>query len=105
MKLVIIADDARVDIDSLSYDDLNMAQLDPTIHAVQWNGEYGEVEYKSRFENGQVVKPQNQIITSITSYQWAIDVWSAAKAAEEAAILEAVKAAEQAAMLEAGGVK
>jgi hypothetical protein len=105
MKLVIIAEDACVGIDSLSYGGLNMAQLDPTIHAVQWNGEYGEVEYKSRFENGQMVKPQNQIITSIASYQWAIDLWTATKVSEEAAILEAVKAAEQAAMLKAGSVK
>jgi hypothetical protein len=96
MRLVIIADDTRIGIDSLNYDDLDMSQLDPTIHAVQWNGEYGEVEYKSKFENGQMVKPQNQIITSIAPYQWAIDVWNAAKAAEEAA--------EQAAMQEAGGI-
>lgn len=97
MRLVIIADDTRVGIDSLNYDNLDMSQLDPTIHAVQWHGEYGEVEYKSKFENGQMVKPQNQIITSIAPYQWAVDMWNATKVAKEAA--------EQAAqMAEAGGV-
>ncbi len=83
MKLVIVADDARVVIDSMSYDDLDMSQLDPAIHAVQWYGEYGEVEYKTVFANGEITKAQNQIITSIESYQWAIDVWNIAKAADD----------------------
>lgn len=96
MKLVIIADDARVGIDAFNYDGLDMSQLDPSIHAVQWYGEYGEVEFKTKFENGQAVKPQNQIITDVTPYQWAVDAWNAAKAAEEAAI-----AAEQAMQAEA----
>jgi hypothetical protein len=91
MRIVIIADDARVGIDSLAYDDLDMSQLDKTIHAVQWDGEYGEVEYKSKFENGQMVKPLNQIIKSFVPYQWAIDVWSAAKAAEIEAELAATR--------------
>lgn len=93
MKLVIIADDARVGIDALNYDDLDMSKLDPSIHAIQWYGEYGEVEFKSKFENGQIVKPQNQIITDVTPYQWAVDAWNAAKAADDAA-----KAAEAAAL-------
>jgi len=66
-----------------------MSQLDPSIHAVQWYGEYGEVEFKTKFENGQIVKPQNQIITDVTPYQWAVDVWSVAKAADDAAIAAA----------------
>ena len=89
MKLVIIADDARVGIDALNYDGLDMSQLDPSIHAVQWYGEYGEVEFKTKFENGQIVKPQNQIITDVAPYQWAVDVWSVAKAADDAAIAAA----------------
>jgi hypothetical protein len=92
MKLVIIADDARVCVDSVCYDELSMGALDPTIHAVQWNGLYGEVEYKSVFENGQITKPQNQVITSIDSYQWAVDAWNITKEAEAAALaLEATK--------------
>ncbi len=82
MKLVIVADDARVVIDAMAYDDLDMSQLDPSIHAVQWYGEYGEVEYKTVFANGEITKAQNQIITSINSYQWAIDAWNVAAAAK-----------------------
>jgi len=89
MKLVIVAGDGRISIDDVSYDGADLSQLDPAIHAVQWYGEYGEVEYKSVFADGQITKPQNQIITSIDSYQWAFAAWSvaaAAVAAEEAAI-------------------
>ena len=89
MKLVIIADDSRVCVDSVCYDELGMGELDPTIHAVQWNGQWGEVEYKSIFENGQITKPQNQVITSIDSYQWAVDAWNVAKSAEAEAIAAA----------------
>ena len=91
MRLVIIADDARVGIDGTNFDGLDMPQLDPSIHAVQWYGEYGEVEFKTKFENGQIVKPQNQIITDAAPYQWAVDVWNAAKVAEEAAIAAQVQ--------------
>lgn len=96
MRLVIIADDARVGIDALNYDGLDMSQLDPSIHAIQWYGEYGEVEFKTKFENGQIVKPQNQIITDVTPYQWAIDAWNVAKAADDAAVAAALAEAQAA---------
>jgi hypothetical protein len=97
MKLVIVADDKRVCVDELCFDGLDMSALDTSIHAVQWYGEYGEIEFKTKFENGQITKPQNQIITDVTPYQWAVDAWSVAKAAEEAAIAatQATESAEQ----------
>ena len=95
MKLVIVADDKRVCVDGVCFDDLNMSSLDTSIHAVQWYGEYGEIEFKTKFENGQITKPQNQIITDVTPYQWAVDAWNVAKAAEEAAAAEAEATAQQ----------
>lgn len=86
MKLVIVADDKRVCVDGVCFDDLDMSQLDPTFHAVQWVGEYGEVEYKSVFADGVITKPNNQVITDLAPYQWAIDAWNVAKAAKEAVI-------------------
>ena len=82
MKLVIVADDARVVVDAVGYDELDMSQLDPTVRAVQWAGEYGEVEYKSVFADGVITKPNNQVITDLAPYQWAIDAWAVANAAE-----------------------
>lgn len=85
MKLTIIADDKRVGVDDLFYEPVELPQLDASIHAVQWYGEYGEVEYKTRFENGALVRPANLLITNVTPFQFAVDAWSAAKLAEEQA--------------------
>jgi hypothetical protein len=82
MKIVIVADDKRVCVDGLCFDDLDMSSLDSSIHAIQWNGEWGEIEYKSEFQNGQITKPQNQVITDITPYQWAVNIWNVAKNAQ-----------------------
>jgi len=79
MKVTIVADDNSVGIDGEFFSPLDLSQLDPSIHAIQWYGEYGEVEYKTRFENGALVKPVNVVITDAAPYQFAIDAWNAAK--------------------------
>lgn len=86
MKLTIIADDKAVGVDGVFFESLDLSQLEPSIHAVQWYGEYGEVEYKTVFADGVISKPANQIITDVTPYQFAVDAWNAAKdAAPQAA--------------------
>jgi hypothetical protein len=89
MRLTIIANDKCVGVNNLFFDPVELPQLDPTIHAVQWYGEYGEVEYKTFFENGIFVKPVNIIITDVTSFQFAIDAWEEVKTAREEAIAQA----------------
>jgi hypothetical protein len=86
MKLTIVADDGAVGVDGAFFSELALPQLDPAIHAVQWYGEYGEVEYKTRFENGALVKPANVLITDSTPFQFAVDAWSAKKAEIDAAV-------------------
>jgi hypothetical protein len=97
MKFTIVADDHCVGVEGEYFSPLDLSQLNPTIHAVQWYGEYGEVEYKNRFENGAIVKPANVLITDVTPYQFAVDVWNAAKAAAAQAQVEAEAAAQVAA--------
>jgi hypothetical protein len=86
MILVIVADDKRVGVDGLFFEPVELPQLDPTIHAVQWYGEYGEVEFKTVFANGALTRPQNQLITDITPFQFAVAAWNAKKAEIDAAI-------------------
>ena len=86
MRLTIVADDGAVGVDGEFFSGLDLSALDPTIHAVQWYGEYGEVEFKTRFEYGASVKPANEAITDVTPYQFAVSVWQAAKDAQAAAI-------------------
>ena len=83
MRVTIIADDKCVGIDGTSYSSLDFGALDPGIHAIQWYGEHGEVEYKQKIENGVSVKPNNVIISSLGSYTNFILLW---EAAHEAAI-------------------
>lgn len=93
MKLTIIADDNSVGIDGDFFSPLDLSQLDVSIHAVQWHGEYGEVEYKTRLENGAFVKPANVLISNVAPYQFAVDAWNTAKAQAIAAAEAAVAAA------------
>jgi hypothetical protein len=97
MRLTIIADDKRVGVDELFFEPIEMPQLDSAIHAVQWYGNYGEVEYKTQFENGALVKPANLLITDMMPFQFAVDAWNIAKAdaeaAQEAAAAIAIEAA------------
>lgn len=81
MRLTIVADDKCVGVAGEYFAPMDLSLLDPTIHAVQWYGEYGEVEYKTRFENGVLVKPANALISDISPYQFAVDAWNTRKAA------------------------
>ena len=82
MKFTIVADDKAVGIDEEFFPGLSLPELDPTIHAIQWYGEHGEVEFKTVFANGALTKPQNQLITDIAPFQFAVDAWQAAKDAQ-----------------------
>jgi len=76
MILTIVTDDYRIIVDGLGYDNFDMSTLDKAIHAVQWNGEYGEVEYKTVFLDGKIIKPENTIIQDVSEYQNFIDMFA-----------------------------
>lgn len=96
MRITIVADDGAVGVDGEFISGLDLSSLDPTIHAVQWYGEYGEVEYKATFADGVISKPGNETITDVAPYQFVVDAWSIAKAeadAKEEAVAKAMAAA------------
>jgi hypothetical protein len=85
MKLTIIPSDKAVYKDGLCYLDLNLtsANIPADVHALQWDNDFGWIEYKKH------VKP-NENITELP--QWANDVlpiWQQAYDVEQTAILEA----------------
>lgn len=96
VRLTIIADDRSIGKDNLFFSELDLSSLDTTIHAVQWYDTYGEVEYKPELVDGNLVRKQNEIIDSITPYQWAIDLWEEKKVEYDAAIAAALAAANTA---------
>lgn len=86
MRLTIINElnnKMQVGVDSVFYSPLDATELPNDIHAVQWYGDHGEVEYKDP-ATGKMTR--NEDIVSLDAFQFAIDAWNAAKAAEEAAI-------------------
>jgi len=77
MKLTIIPSDGAVYKDGVSYSGLNLSSVPTNVHALQWYGTEGEVEFNGR------PKPQNELITSLPT--WAITAmtkWDEAKVAE-----------------------
>jgi len=68
MKLVIIPSDGAVYVDNISYSgiDLTSCNIPSNVHALQWNGVKGWVEF---IEDSNFNKPDNQIITELP--EWA----------------------------------
>ena len=93
---IVVTEDASVAVDGENYLGLDLSFMDPTIHAVQWYGTHGEVEYKDPVTGKMTA---NQEITDFTPYQQAVTVWQAEKdriAAEFAASQAQAQAQAQA---------
>lgn len=83
MKITIIPEDGAVYKDGVSYSNLDLSFVDASIHALQWTGSAGWIEFKEN-ENGE--KAQNEKITSLPN--WVTDclsLWDGAKIAEDEA--------------------
>lgn len=82
MNLVIIPIDGAVYVDGYSYSGLDLSFCPANVHALQWKGTKGWVEFK---DNDDGTKPQNEVIDNLP--EWANQAkaaWDSAKAAEEA---------------------
>jgi hypothetical protein len=69
MRLTIVPEDKKVVIDNKFYFGVDLSNIDPSYHAVQWNGNKGEIEV---YENGRPV--ENRPISSLAEFQWVIDL-------------------------------
>ena len=71
MRVTIIADDGKVGVGGV-FRAVDLSTLDPDIHAVQWDGVVGHIEFKDR-------RPE-QRIADISAFQSCIDAWTSAAA-------------------------
>lgn len=86
MKFTIIQENNFVCVDGVGYElETPIGGIDG-IHAVQWYGEYGEIEYSRKLVDGAFVKPANEIFSDASRFQSAIDLWTVRDDAEKAAL-------------------
>ena len=83
-KVTIIADDGVVGVDGV-FRSVDLTALDPDIHAVQWDGAAGEIEYR----DGRPSEAMNDL----ASFQSFVDLWTAA--APPAPTLDELKASKR----------
>lgn len=85
MKLVIIPVDGAVYVDGFSYSGLDLSVVPFEVHALQWNGTKGWIEFKDADDG---TKPQNQSITELP--EWANQAkikWDEAKVISETPVV------------------
>lgn len=70
MRITIIPIDGVVIIDGIITSEVDLSFIDPTIHAVQWYGNAGTIEYKN-VDTMQLTHIED--ITDISQFQPAID--------------------------------
>lgn len=76
MRVIIIPVDGFVSVDGEGYSGLDLSFIAPTVHAVQWYGEHGEIEIED-LVTGKIVENRN--IASLEEFQQALVVWQAKK--------------------------
>lgn len=76
MKITVLNDDNSIGFDGVFYHELNFSTVPNDVHAVQWDGIKGEIEF---YKNANGEQPTNQIITELPS--WVMELkpqWDAA---------------------------
>lgn len=89
MKITVICENSSVAVNSEFLQPVNLEKLDSNIHAIQWNENYGHIEYKTQYIDGVIFKPQNKIIEDFSEFMFVIDEWNITK--EKLIQLEAIE--------------
>jgi hypothetical protein len=79
MKVTIVKEDGLVIVNGIAQLGLDLSALDSSFRALQWGGESGDLE---EVFSGL---PVNTEVTSLTPYQWCIDLWQVATDAANSA--------------------
>lgn len=83
MRVTIVPADNIVTIDGNGINGVDLSFIDPTIHAVQWYGTTGSVEYKDVTLVNIIKSTHQEEITDIAPFQMAIDAALAKKEENE----------------------
>lgn len=83
MRVTIVPIDNIVTIDGIVIEGVDLSFIDPSIHAVQWYGTSGSVEYKDVTLVNIIKSTHQEEITDIAPFQMAIDAALAKKQENE----------------------
>lgn len=84
MKITIIPSDGAVYIDGYCLSNLDLIQVPTNVHAFQWNGTKGFIEF---VEDNNFCKPPNQILDELPDWvASALQKWQEAKILEDLVI-------------------
>ena len=87
--LTIIKDDSFVAVDGVGIEPIDCSSLASNIHAIQFDGTNGHVEYNDG--------TTNLAINAISDYSTITELWTSAKATHDTAVSDAATAASEAA--------
>jgi|TARA_B110000211_G_scaffold77954_1_gene91407 hypothetical protein len=82
--LTIVKDDSFVAVDGFALEPIDCSSLASNIHAIQFDGTNGEVQYNDGTDN--------LAITAISDYSTITDLWTSAKATHDTAVSDAATA-------------
>jgi hypothetical protein len=73
MRVTIIVDDNKVVVEGIAYTIDCSALIEADVHAVQWFGDRGEIEFSTDPDTGN--RLPNAMITDVSPFQFLIDAW------------------------------
>ncbi|WP_162136661.1 hypothetical protein [Bradyrhizobium elkanii] len=79
MRVSIITSDNKVFVGGEAMDVDCSALATDGLHALQWYGEFGELEFAQEFDGERWQLKPNKMITDLSPYQSYVDQWQAAK--------------------------
>lgn len=79
MRITVVKDDAAVSVDGKGFGGLDLSFLPDGIHAIQWSGAQGEIEWRDPETKKAVA---NEPITTLPYQDQIMAAWQAALAAE-----------------------
>jgi hypothetical protein len=71
MKITIVPEDKTVVVNGVSANEIDMSGIDEHIHAIQWQDDKGEIEWKESSPNGL----HNEKIFSFETFEFILDLY------------------------------
>lgn len=93
MRVIVIVPDTFVSVDGEGYGKVDLSFLPNDVHAIQWYGTYGDVEYVDPVTRRAA---RNEQLESFTPYEQVLTAWATRKEQKHMQEIEEALAAQAA---------